>query len=197
MITEKDLIGKLKGLPIQVVQRMIQHQIKQGNKANVEVFQNKLDAAKVDGGFDWVNTNIVGEGVKFWAKIINVREYAEFFNMYPIPQVVTEEVVVTPKKVEETYEVGELVWAPTNGRTFDNSTRKRVYIGKIEGTSSPYIVMTVESFNKLKDGKNGDIITCSEIKKITSVPQIVKLTLKDISEGKGIGIDPSLIKIVK
>ena len=204
MVTKYDLIGDIKNLPIEVVERMLYHQQIQGNVRNIKIFQAKRDTSRRLGGFDWGITKNDGEGIVFWAAIINTHYYNDFFQKYPRPSATesVKDVVEEVKEVEtstkpDVFNIGDLVLAPLNDTDFSKSNRIRVYIGKLENSESPYIVMTPESYARLKEGKNGDIVTCSKIKKVTPKGTIVKLTLQDISEGKGIGIDPELIRIVK
>jgi len=51
-VEKKDLTGKLSGLPLEVVQLMVKEQVRQGNPADVKVFQKKIEANKDEGGFD-------------------------------------------------------------------------------------------------------------------------------------------------
>lgn len=210
MVEEKDLIGDLKGIPAPVVERMLYNQVAQGNKRNIEIFQFRKDTRNRLGGFNWGDTEQEGEGNLFWSEIFNYNNYKLFFNKYPItvkadpelfdeimkePQVTIE--VEKSLSEEETLSLGDLVIAPFGDTAFKDSNRKRIYIGKLEEGDSPYIIMTRESYANLKEGKNGDIVTCKKVKKINPEPEYIELTLEDISAGKGIGVDPKLIKIIK
>ena len=79
-ITEKDLIGEIKDLPIEVVQKMVEEQVRQGNKADVGVFQKCTDSDKKHGGFEWEDTE---DGFEFWAMFVLYKEFDEFFEKYP------------------------------------------------------------------------------------------------------------------
>lgn len=79
-ITEKDLIGDIKGFPIEIVEKMIEHQVEAGNPASVEVFQRTANAAACRGGFDWCDTP---EGDGFWDDIIYEHNFDRFFKKYP------------------------------------------------------------------------------------------------------------------
>lgn len=79
MITKKDLIRNLKGFPIEVVEKMIERQVEQGNKPNVTVFQLSVGPDKSRGGFTWSETP---EGAKFWDIVIN-GNFDIFFEKYP------------------------------------------------------------------------------------------------------------------
>ena len=80
MIKEKDLIGQLEKFPIQVVKKMLERQVQQGNAENVRVFQECNYADKSMGGFTWSNTL---EGVYFWNDVISHRNFEVFFEKYP------------------------------------------------------------------------------------------------------------------
>jgi hypothetical protein len=79
IVKKEDLIGQIKGFPIEVVQRMVDCQVEQGNKADVSVFQSDVRACVFDGGFDWDKTS---EGSKFWCHVLT-GDFDEFFEMYP------------------------------------------------------------------------------------------------------------------
>lgn len=79
-ITESDLIGEIKGFPIEVVEKMIDEQVKQGCAPDVEIFQNDKIACAVDGGFNWDKTD---EGDAFWESVIAYRMFDLFFEKYP------------------------------------------------------------------------------------------------------------------
>ena len=50
--------------PVEIVTKMLENQIKQGNKADINVFVKYPAAGKKEGGFDW---NLSLEGYEFWA----------------------------------------------------------------------------------------------------------------------------------
>ena len=79
-ITEKDLREDIEGFPIEVVQKMIERQVQQGNKADIKPFQKLNCADYPNGGFKWEDTP---EGFEFWEKVINIRDFDTFFKMYP------------------------------------------------------------------------------------------------------------------
>jgi hypothetical protein len=79
IVKQEDLIGEIKGLPIEIVQRMVDCQVEQGNKADVSVFQRNKYAIKLDGGFDWRNTK---ERDFFWCHVL-AGDFGKIFEMYP------------------------------------------------------------------------------------------------------------------
>ena len=79
-ITKADLIGNIAGFPIEVVQKMLDEQFLQGNKVSLKVFQNKSNADRNHGGFNWDDTK---DGREFWTKVINHKKFDKFFKRYP------------------------------------------------------------------------------------------------------------------
>lgn len=79
-ITAVDLIGKIKNFPIEVVEKMVEEQVRQGNKADVTIFQKEVTADTRDGGFVW---KITKDGHAFWDEIIRCHKFDVFFAKYP------------------------------------------------------------------------------------------------------------------
>lgn len=75
IVKPEDLKGEIANFPIEVVQRMVDYQVKQGNKADVSVFQKYRD-----GGFVWFDTI---EGKPFWIDVIVNKKFDLFFQLYP------------------------------------------------------------------------------------------------------------------
>lgn len=193
LVTKEDLIGQIANFPLKIVEAMVSNQVRQGNPANVKVFQEKVDASFVEGGFSW---NKSAEGQFFWSKVINGKQFPKEIvppdkSIEPVkpeesinesPEEVVEEANETPA-----YKVGDIV-------KIGNSTRSRVIIGYFPDMPNPYLTITEESF---KDFMNGKVSCHINVTAIEEPKKYVYLTLKDISEGKGVGIDPDLIKIVQ
>ena len=79
-VEQSDLVGSIKDFPIEVVEKMIEEQVKQGNCPNVEVFQNYPNADTADGGFNWSDTK---DGYDFWMEVIDDDNFELFFEKYP------------------------------------------------------------------------------------------------------------------
>lgn len=79
-VKQEDLIGDIKDFPIEVVQRMIEYQVEQGNKANVVAFQKRNRRGFRDEGFEWDNTK---EKYSFWNNVIDHKNFNIFFKRYP------------------------------------------------------------------------------------------------------------------
>lgn len=195
-ITKEDLIGQIAGFPLKVVEAMVANQAKQGNPANVKVFQDKVDASFVEGGFSW---NKSAEGQLFWSKVINGKQFPKEIvspdkSIEPIKLEESnneslEEIVIKPYNKVPAYKVGDIVNVK-NGKYIV----PRVVVGYVPELPNPYITMTVDGFNIFKEGKATE---CNLRITALKEPECVYLTLKDISEGKGVGIDPDLIRIVQ
>ncbi len=70
----------MREFPLAIVQKMIEHQVMQGNPANVEVFQADASAELWEGGFEWENSP---EGFDFWYDVIENFWFNIFFERYP------------------------------------------------------------------------------------------------------------------
>ena len=79
-VKESDLKGQIKDFPIEVVQRMVECQVEQGNKADVGIFQICTYTAYDNGGFYWCKTK---EGPNFWVDVIMNKRFDLFFEKYP------------------------------------------------------------------------------------------------------------------
>ena len=78
-VEQSDLVGAIKEFPIEVVQEMVNEQVMQGNKANVEVFQERVHVGRICGGFDWERSLI---GLKFWMNVLLNEKFDTFFQKY-------------------------------------------------------------------------------------------------------------------
>lgn len=201
MVKQEDLIGAIKDFPIAIVELMIANQVAQGNPANIKVFQTKADAPATVGGFSWYRSK---EGAMFWSRIINARKFDT-----PIPgakiEVAKEVVKEEPKTQEETdiqeeIVVGSKVMVDFSDFGTSNIKKSKSVLSILEGDNSPLYVCVseslLESFRKGISNIRG-ISIHSNVTLYKPEPEKVKLTLKDISEGKGVGVPPELIEIIQ
>lgn len=79
-VEQSDLVGEIKDFPIEVVQKMIEEQVRQGNEANVEVFQKNPTADTAVGGFSW---EIAEDDYVFWLEVVDGCNFDLFFERYP------------------------------------------------------------------------------------------------------------------
>jgi hypothetical protein len=186
LVTKEDLVGQIANFPLKIVEAMVANQVRQGNPANVKVFQEKVDASLVEGGFSW---NKSAEGQFFWSKVINGKQFPkEIVSLDKSIEPLNESPEEVVKKVAA-YKVGDVVRVKVG-----NVIRSRVIIGYFPKMPNPYLTITEESFRDLMNGKTSCRINVTAIEE---PKRYVYLTLKDISEGKGTGIDPDLIRIVQ
>lgn len=194
-ITKEDLTGQIANFPLKIVEAMVANQVRQGNPANVKVFQDKVDASFVEGGFSW---NKSAEGQFFWSKVINGKQFPKEIvppdkSIEPVkpeePSNESPEDVVRAVEKTPAYKVGDIVKVKN-----DKNVITRIVIGYFPELPNPYITMTVDGFNIFKEGKATE---CNLRITALKEPEYVYLTLKDISEGKGVGVDPDLIRIVQ
>ena len=71
--------GQLIGFPKEIIARMLDCQVEQGNKRDVTVFEKYKDSAKTEGGFDWDKTK---EKDDFWVEVIIKENFYAFFENY-------------------------------------------------------------------------------------------------------------------
>lgn len=185
-VEERHLIDSIKDFPARVVELMLKKQVEQGNREDISVFQRKCDASLIEGGFNWSRTV---EGTPFWSKIINLHQ----FSLVPeeVPAKTVEEPTPSPA-INTTLKVGDRIVAK-----LEKKSTERVVIAILEGADYPILTVSPLGFTELPSGTGRQFtVTSHKLDEITVKPTRVKLTLKDISEGKGVGIDPSLIQIV-
>lgn len=72
--------GDISGFPREVVERMFECQVEQGNKRSLLPFENEVESGKERGGFNWKETK---EGESFWSNVISFRKFDHFFARYP------------------------------------------------------------------------------------------------------------------
>ena len=72
--------GELKGFPTEIVEKMLERQVEQGNPRNVGVFERMRSAGIESKGFCWENTI---EKWQFWNEVVNYRNFELFFEKYP------------------------------------------------------------------------------------------------------------------
>ena len=71
--------GEIKGFPKEIVEKMLDRQVEEGNKRDVSVFEIDRYSGK-SFGFHWSSTC---EGSGFWDGVIGNRNFDVFFSKYP------------------------------------------------------------------------------------------------------------------
>ena len=69
-----------KDLPVEIQERMLDEQERQGNTRNEKVFEADTSAPGRDGGFVWSKSV---DGFDFWDRIIGIGDFAVFYEKYP------------------------------------------------------------------------------------------------------------------
>ena len=72
--------NKLKYFPKQIIDKMIERQVQQGNKPDVNVFRLDPAANRSEGGFDWCDSP---ETDVFWSEVIEFKNIDAFYDLYP------------------------------------------------------------------------------------------------------------------
>lgn len=131
---------------------------------------------------------------------LSQEEEAKIYN--PFKDATKEEVILEEEDnvfIEESTiklpKLGEVILVSD---TDTIGTTKRVFIQYVPNTKYPVLTVTLESWEKLLSGDNNRV-RIYPYKNFAFIPkeEFVYLTLEDISAGKGVGIDPKLIKIKK
>lgn len=72
--------GEIADFPIEVVKKMLERQVEQGNKRDIRVFEKRRTAGERSKGFVWGDTM---EEYIFWDEVITRRNFDLFFERYP------------------------------------------------------------------------------------------------------------------
>lgn len=75
-VTKKDLIGQIKGFPIEVVEKILERMEEQ-DTGDIKDLQCESEFACA---FNW---NETPEGWNFWKEVLWYRNWKQFFNKYP------------------------------------------------------------------------------------------------------------------
>ena len=73
--------GEIADFPQEVVEKMLERQVEQGNKRDVSVFE--ICRGAISNGFEWSKTE---EGFYFWGSVITDKHFGLFFAKYPKKQ---------------------------------------------------------------------------------------------------------------
>ena len=79
-VTIKDQKGQLAGIPIPIIEKMLQEQSLQGNPIDISVFQKDRTFGRAQKGFTWTNSE---KGLLFWDNILADKYYNDFFKEFP------------------------------------------------------------------------------------------------------------------
>lgn len=72
--------GELVDIPIEIIEKMLEHQVAQGFLENISVFENQLNSGRDHKGFTWYEAS---EGESFWKNVLKYKNFTLFFEKYP------------------------------------------------------------------------------------------------------------------
>ena len=181
-VKQTDLIGAIEDFPIEVVQKMVEEQVKQGNEPDVTLFQNDATCDVFNGGFTWENTN---DGDEFWDAVIVYGNFDLFFERYAketnlVYIVGDSEVGMDIIKTLEKY-------GGINFYNYDGSSDGCVYY--IEPNNNFIEVCDFEKEIKLWE------VLMATYQPIDAEEFIVEITMEDVA--KKFGVDVNKLRIKK
>lgn len=162
-------------LPPEIQKRMLLEQEKQGNERNPNIFRENTSNGVIHGGFDWIETD---DGYSFWAEVLK-GDFNRFFLRYPKK----EEELLELEKDTKTY---PKVMEVSNSENFSNPKTRVVFMEK----NGKYLAWLNAS--TLEEAEKTFIVAYWDYAR--EVAPTVNLTAEDISAGKGVGVDPKLIR---
>lgn len=189
-VKQEDLVGQLLDFPIEVVQKMVERQVEQGNKPDVTIFQKECRTLKCDGGFTWDSTI---EGELFWCRVIGIKSFDEFFERYPKGSL--------SKKV--------YIWGhPTKGNKVIEALKERGGLDSSIGyggnrTDGIYYIDPITSdIGFIRADSNADrveqrlfnMVTTYHEKIEINEDEVLELTLDEIAEKFGVDVEKLKIK---
>lgn len=71
--------GELVDIPIEIIEKLLEHQVAQGFSENISVFENKLNSGRDHKGFTWCEAS---EGESFWRNVLKYKNFDLFFEKY-------------------------------------------------------------------------------------------------------------------
>jgi len=159
--------GKIADFPTEVVEKMLERQVEQGNKRDVSVFEEDSWATTFKHGFSWENTI---EGNAFWYDIISRKNFDLFFEKYPKQKQKMKEQELPLPRVVLVRDEDEGEWRPRVLFMIKN--------GKYLCWSN---VETIEDSENIYD------TNCWE--EMKELPQKVQLTKQEIAEKFGVDVE--------
>lgn len=190
-VEKSDLIGDIKDFPIEVVKKMVEEQMAQGNVPDVSIFQKYAATSQDGGGFDWDNTDY-----ELWSRIVDENDFNSFFEKYPEKEGLDHLVYIKQDGSIDGDKLIELL--ESYGGVNDNN-----YIGtRCDGKAVYYInpftkVIEFES-DEMCDAILPQLIAFNytEIKVNDNPnPEIVEFTMEEIAEKMGVDVSCLRIKM--
>ena len=180
-VEKSDLVGDIENFPIEVVQKMVEEQVKQGNEPDVEVFQRCAIAGADLGGFDWFRTN----DPLFWTMVIDGKNFELFFTEYP-------------KKSNLVYIVGDSEIGMDIIKTLEKQGGKNTHNYKGDSEGVLYFIEpnnnTIEICGVEGKEKNLFEVLLATYTRIDAEESVLEVTLDEIAEKFGVEVSNLRIK---
>ena len=181
-VEQSDLVGDIANFPIEVVEKMIEEQVAQGNCPNVEIFQKNVSADANDDGFTWGRTD---DGEDFWLDIIDNDNFDLFFEKYP-----------KRKNTNLVYIVGDSEIGMDIIKTLEKYGGINEHNYKGERNDAVYYIEPNNNFIEICDfeTKLWDVILTTYTP-IDAEESVLELTMEQIAEK--FGVDVTILRIKK
>ena len=181
-VEQSDLVGDIKDFPIEVVEKMIEEQVKQGNTPTVEVFQNCATADVKDGGFTWNQTD---DGEDFWWDVLDGGKFELFFKKYP-------------KKANLFYIVGDSEIGMDIIKTLEKYGGVNLHNYKGDSEGALYYIEPNKNTIEIcyTDGKDKNLfeVLLATYTAIDAEESILEVTMEEVAEKFGVDVGNLRIK---
>jgi hypothetical protein len=148
-MTEKN---DLEGFPREVIEKMLERQVEQGNEISKNVFMENADSTKKMGGFDWHDTI---EHDWFWESVIHNKNFDFFFKKYP------KENKWQPKRGDRV-----LVWED------NDEPIERIFLADIKSACYPIITVGLSTEKEFLNNKPFIFSVFSNMKPLPTEPVV-------------------------
>ena len=167
-VKKKHLTGEIADFPKQVVQAMVDEQVRQGNPADPSVFARARNACRREGGFTWMGSPLVHGS---WPEIILYKK----FHLIPkrekprCPDSAPRTEATPNEIIQHMLDKGMAVWVCVSDKSYDDA---RADIGRYAyrvtqyGADKPYPVQTLHT-----SWKYAIPIDTATMTEITEVPK--------------------------
>lgn len=166
-------------LPVEIQERMLLEQEKQGNERNPEVFRKYLHSDGGHEGFYWDETK---DGSKFWFSILSNKNFDVFFKRYPKKE---EELLELEDEEKPSLNLIELLTNAPNGLPLYSTVLGPCTLVRVD---SDLITVTADKENYFQftsEGKLG-LLTAALLK----VSECVLFPSKDQRDWSKFVVDP-------
>ena len=75
--------NQIENFPQRIKDKMLEHQVAQGNERDITVFEKDKESSADNGGFDWWDTKECKMDQNFWWIVIHNENFAHFNTIYP------------------------------------------------------------------------------------------------------------------